>query len=147
MRSLSNTWNDLCLLFSVKNRKYKQNTHTHTKSGAENSLFQFWLTLTKPFSPFYLKETTNYWSLGAWWEERLFKNRIKRCDRLATRETTYVFLFSAKNRIYIIKTHTYTRSGDENSLFQFWLTITKTVFSVLSRGNEKLQKSCSFTRR
>ena len=30
------------------------------KIGAENSLSQFCLTITKPFSPFYLKETTNY---------------------------------------------------------------------------------------
>ena len=29
-------------------------THTHTQSGAENSLFQFLLTITKSFSPFYL---------------------------------------------------------------------------------------------
>ena len=92
-------------------------THTHTESGAENSKFQFWLTITKPFSPFYLEETTSYWSLGAWWEERLFKNRIKRCDRLASRETRYVLLFSAKNRIYIIKTRTYTRSGDKKTLY------------------------------
>ena len=38
------------------------NTHTE-ESGAENSLFQFWLTITKPFSPFYLEETKNYRSL------------------------------------------------------------------------------------
>ena len=31
-------------------------THTHTESGAENSLFQFCLTITKPFSPFYFEE-------------------------------------------------------------------------------------------
>ena len=30
---------------------YKQNIHL--KSGAENSLFQFWLTITKTFCPFY----------------------------------------------------------------------------------------------
>ena len=52
-------------LFSAKNRIYKQNTHTHTQSGAENSLFQFWLTITKAFSPFRI--TTNYWNLSAWW--------------------------------------------------------------------------------
>ena len=28
-------------LFSAQNRIYKQNTHSHTQSGAENSLFQF----------------------------------------------------------------------------------------------------------
>ena len=62
---LSNARNGLCLLFSAKNRIYKQNTKTHAQSGAENSLFQFWLTITKPFYPF--EETTNYWSLSAWW--------------------------------------------------------------------------------
>ena len=39
---------------------YINKTHTHTQSGAENSLFQVSLTITKPFSPFYLKERTNY---------------------------------------------------------------------------------------
>ena len=34
----------------------KQNILTDTQSGAENSLFQFCLTITKPFSPFYLEE-------------------------------------------------------------------------------------------
>ena len=33
--------NGFCLLFSAKNRIYKQNTHTHTGSGTENSLFRF----------------------------------------------------------------------------------------------------------
>ena len=50
-------------LFSAKTGIYKQ-THTHTQSGAENSLFQVRLPITKPFSPFYLEETTNYWSLS-----------------------------------------------------------------------------------
>ena len=40
--------------------RYKQNTRTYTQSGAENSLFQFCLT----FSPFYLKEMKNYYSLS-----------------------------------------------------------------------------------
>ena len=31
-------------------------THTHTQSGAENSLFQFFLTITKSFPPIYLEE-------------------------------------------------------------------------------------------
>ena len=43
---------------------YTNRTHTQTQSGAENSLFQVCLTITKPFSSFYLKETTNYWSLS-----------------------------------------------------------------------------------
>ena len=34
----------------------KQNTHTYTQSGAENSLFQFCLTITKPFSPIYFEK-------------------------------------------------------------------------------------------
>ena len=41
--------------------------HTHTESGAENSVFQYWLTIKKPFSPSYLEEKTIYWSLSAWW--------------------------------------------------------------------------------
>ena len=52
------------VLFSAKTRIYKQNTRTYTQSGAENSLFQFCLTITKPFSPFYLEEMKNYWSLS-----------------------------------------------------------------------------------
>ena len=50
-------------------------THTHTQSGAENSLFQFWLTITKAFSPFYLEETTNYWILSAWWAYGIVNSR------------------------------------------------------------------------
>ena len=46
------------------NLGYIDKTHTHTQSGAENSLFQVCLTITKPFSPFDLKETTNYLSLS-----------------------------------------------------------------------------------
>ena len=44
------------ILFSANNRIYKQNTHVHTQGRAENSLFQFFLTITKPFSPFFLEE-------------------------------------------------------------------------------------------
>ena len=51
-------------LFSAKTRIYKQNTRTYTQSGAENSLFQFCLTITKPFSPFYLEEMKNCYSLS-----------------------------------------------------------------------------------
>ena len=47
-------------LFSAKIRIYKQNTHTHTQSGAENSLFQVCLTITKLFSSFDLREMANY---------------------------------------------------------------------------------------
>ena len=35
-----------------------------SKHTQKNSLSQFCLTITKPFSPFYLTETTNYWSLS-----------------------------------------------------------------------------------
>ena len=48
------------VLFSAKTRIYKQNTRTYTQSGAENSLFQFCLTITEP--RFYLEEMKNYWS-------------------------------------------------------------------------------------
>ena len=57
----------LYLLFSAKNRIYIYEQNTHTESGAENSLFQYWLTIKKPFSPSYLEEKTIYWSLSAWW--------------------------------------------------------------------------------
>ena len=40
----------------------------------------------------------------------IYKNRNKRCDRLAIH-----ILFSAKNRIYKQNTHTHTQSGAENS--------------------------------
>ena len=43
---------------------YKQNTHTYTQSGAENSLFQFCLAITKLFPPIYLKEMKNYLRLS-----------------------------------------------------------------------------------
>ena len=51
------------VLFNAKTRIYKQNTRTYTQSVAENSLFQFCLTITEVFSPFYLEEMKNYWSL------------------------------------------------------------------------------------
>ena len=44
------------VLFNAKHRMSKQNTHTHTQSGAENSLFQFCLTITKPLPPIYLEK-------------------------------------------------------------------------------------------
>ena len=49
----------------------------------------------------------------------------------------YVFLFSAKTRIYKQNKHTYTQIGAENSLFQFCLTSTEPRF-LLSPGNENL---------
>ena len=75
-------WNKRCdrlathvFLFSAKNRIYKQTTHTHTQSRAENSLFHFWLTITKAFSPFYHEETTSYGSLSARWAYGLVNSR------------------------------------------------------------------------
>ena len=52
------------VLFSAKTRIYKQNTRTYTQSGAENSLFQFCLTITEPLSPIYREEMKNYLSLS-----------------------------------------------------------------------------------
>ena len=52
------------VLFSAKTRIYKQNTRTNAQSGAENSLFQFCLTITEPLSPIYLEEMKNYLSLS-----------------------------------------------------------------------------------
>ena len=52
------------VLFSAKTRIYKQNTRTYTQTGAENSLFQFCLTITEPLSPFYLEEMKKYLSLS-----------------------------------------------------------------------------------
>ena len=51
-------------LFNAKTRIYKQNTRTYTQNGAENSLFQFCLTITEPFSPFYLEEMKSCQSLS-----------------------------------------------------------------------------------
>ena len=39
------------------------------------AVFQFWLTITKALSPFHLEETTNYWSLSAWWAYGLLNSR------------------------------------------------------------------------
>ena len=50
-------------LFSAKTRMYNKR-HTHTLSGAENSLFQVCLTITKLFYPIYLEEMKNYLSLS-----------------------------------------------------------------------------------
>ena len=47
-------------LFSAKTRIYKQNKHTYSQCGAENSLFQFCLTISEPFSPFQLEEMKNF---------------------------------------------------------------------------------------
>ena len=44
-------------LFGAKNWAYKK---THIQSGAEKSLFQFCMTVTKPLSPLYLEEMKNY---------------------------------------------------------------------------------------
>ena len=45
---------------------YINKTHTHTQSGAENSLFQFCLTIAEPFPPIYLEEMKNDKILVVW---------------------------------------------------------------------------------
>ena len=52
------------ILFSAKTQIYKQNKYTYTQSGGKKSLFQFCLTYRTPFSPIYLEEMKNYWSLS-----------------------------------------------------------------------------------
>ena len=41
-------------------RQKTKHTHIYTQSGAENSIFQVCLTITRPFSPIYLEEIKNY---------------------------------------------------------------------------------------
>ena len=77
-----------------KNRIYKQNTHT--QSGAENSLFQFWLTITKAFSLFYLEETTSYWSLSAWWAYGLVNSRAVSQLILRVNKPTVVYKLASQ---------------------------------------------------
>ena len=56
--------NGPCLLFGArKSDIYEQNTHTHTQSRTENSLFQFSLTIAKPLSLSYPEEMKNHLSL------------------------------------------------------------------------------------
>ena len=52
------------ILFSAKTQIYKQNKYTYTQSGGKKSLFQFCLTYRTAFSPIYLEEMENYWSLS-----------------------------------------------------------------------------------
>ena len=59
-------------------RRYVNKTHTCTQSGAENFLFQFCLTITKPFSPIYLEEMKNYLSLAV---SRTVSQLIMRVDK------------------------------------------------------------------
>ena len=86
MPSPSNSRNGLYLLFSAKNRIYEQNTHTHTESGAEKSLFQYWLTIKKPFSLSCLEEKTIYWSLSAWWVYGLVSRAVSQLIMYGGRE-------------------------------------------------------------
>ena len=65
---------------------YINKTHTHTGSGAENSLFQYWLTIKKPFSPSYLEEKTIYWSLSAWWVYCLVSRAVSQLIMYGGRE-------------------------------------------------------------
>ena len=52
------------ILFSATTQIYKQNKYTYTQSGGKKSLFQFCLTYRTAFSPIYLEEMKNYWSLS-----------------------------------------------------------------------------------
>ena len=65
MRSPSNTRNaPYVFLFSAKNRIYIIKTHPYTRSEDKKTLyFSFDWLLQKLFSPFYLEEMKNYWSL------------------------------------------------------------------------------------
>ena len=59
----------------------------------------------------------------------------------------YVFLFSAKTRIYKQSKHTYTQSGAKKSLFQFCLTITEPRFLLsISRKWKIIEVSLSVLR-
>ena len=54
-----------CILFSAKNSDIlTKHTHIHIVELHENALFQICLTTTKPFSPIYLEDMKNYWSLN-----------------------------------------------------------------------------------
>ena len=127
------------ILFSAKTQIYKLNTHTYTQTAAESCLFQFCLTITKPFSPFYFQEikTVKVYKQNTYikWSLKVFIS------------SQFTSSYLALKLGYIDKTHTHMhKSAAENSLFQFCLTITE-PFSILSRGNEKLLKSERFTRR
>ena len=65
------------VLFNAKNRMYKQNTYTHMhKVKLKTLYFNFDSPLQiKAFSPFHLEETTNHWSLSAWWAYGLVNSR------------------------------------------------------------------------
>ena len=89
-----------------------------------------------PLPPFPVLSTSNSLKRGS------ISPSENRSDHLATRETAYVFLISAKNSNIPTK---HTQSRTENTLFQFCLTITEPFFSYLSRGNERLLKSQRFT--
>ena len=67
------------------------------------------------------------------------KNRNKRWDRLAT----HVFLFSAKNQIYIQNTHAHIhiQSAAENSLFQFYSPLQNRLLRSMSRKRLTLEVS------
>ena len=56
----------------------------------------------------------------------------------------YYILFSANNRIYKQNTHVHTQGRAENFFISILSDYYKTVFSVLSGGNEKKKKKLNY---
>ena len=68
----------------------------------------------------------------------IYKNRNKRCDRLAT----HVFLFSAKNRIYKQNTHTHIHKVELKTLhFNFDSPLQKRFLRSISRKRLTIEVS------
>ena len=57
--SLTHSSTDDLAYLALKLGYINKNTRTHTQIGAENALFQVCLTITEPFTPFYLEEMKN----------------------------------------------------------------------------------------
>ena len=116
-------------LFNAKNRIYKQNTHTHTdtQSGAENSLYQFWLTITKAFSPFYLEETTNY---------RVFSHDVTAAILLSQNNETAAMLVSQTNPLGV-ELFSYANAFSRSNKFaQMLATWVKTFYTNYHSHNK-----------
>ena len=64
-------------LFNSKTPIYNK-TNTYTQCAAENSLFQFCLTITKPFSTFYFEDMKNYLSLSVSWAVNQLIMRVRK---------------------------------------------------------------------
>ena len=54
---------------------YINKTLTHIQKWSWKLSISILTHITKAFSPFYLEETTNYWSLSAWWAYGLVNSR------------------------------------------------------------------------